>query len=315
LTGGKFAIRHRGDYKRSIQEDVPAEFIRVLERILDSDPDRRPQTAIELLTELKIIKRGNVPLSEEPIRGDFRTDAEPVIIVAIASAYPGAGATFASMALSDTLARIKVAHALVECPGGYGELYALLNGAVRMPKGAIYSQAGVEQAAVPAWRQGSVAYYPLSPNDEGIHNPDNDYTNWLKRLGVPIVLLDVSSRWERSEVKEWLIRSADHIGLVADCFPAKWSHRRQLSCVELAEEASKHRISCAWLANRDQPFADRKNWLSLFPNKPEVSIPDIGSPAMINALWKGEGLPKDKTTSFEFDGAFRKWIAKVTGIR
>jgi serine/threonine-protein kinase len=303
-------MRHKGELKRSLQEEVPAEFLRTLEKLLEDESEHRHSSAGELLEELRALRSDHAPLLAKTGEGE-KENEEPVAIVAVVSAYPGSGATIASLALSATLSRLGVDHALVECPGSEGELYSLLDGTRRMPKGAVYSGAGGEQAAVPAWRRGKAAYYPLNPSDGGRHLPDGAFANWLKRLGVPFVILDVSSRWEQSQIKEWLPRSVTHLAIVADCFPGKWTARRQSSCLDLVHEAYNHRIGCAWFANRDQSFSERKQWLSLFPKKPEVSIPDLGSRTVLNALWRGEGIPNDEATLQAIESSFHRWLSTV----
>jgi eukaryotic-like serine/threonine-protein kinase len=312
LSGGDFAIRHRGTYKKALQDDVPIEFILLLERLLANDPQNRFQSANELYSEMKLVlQQGNQ--STDGIT-DFHDEIhkEGVIVIAVVSAYPGAGATFASLALSMTLSRSGITHALVECPGGEGELYALLNGDKKMPKSAVYAEANGQQATLPAWRDGFATYYPLRPNEHTWMKPDGSFANWLRRLGVPIVLLDVSNVWEQSELRGWLAKSVDRIEMVVDCFPVKWSVRRQVACTELLQLASRSNIQANWIANRDQLFADRKQWLSLFPAKPEVYIPDLTGTLMLNSLWRGEGLPSDSRTSRTLDEAFHKWIRKIT---
>ncbi|MFC4597938.1 serine/threonine protein kinase [Cohnella hongkongensis] len=318
LSGGQFAMRRRGAVDSALQEDVPADFARLLGRLLAGDPADRPRSADELLEELHLVKlelvgRDRAPLSPmhapEPTRSDTR-------IVALVSAYPGAGATFAALALSAVLGRQNRPHALVECPGGEAELYALLNGGRKMPKGAVFVRADGRQGAAPAWREGAAAYYPLRPDEESaVHRvPGKELTRWLRRLGVPLVLLDVSSRWEHPETTDFVLRAADLIAIVADCYPAKWSARRQAACTELHRQAERRAIRTLWIANRDQPFRDRGSWLSLFPEAPEAYLPELASSVMLNALWRGEGFPRDDRSAQALERACRS-LTRATALR
>ncbi|MCD9020990.1 serine/threonine protein kinase [Cohnella silvisoli] len=310
LSGGQFAIRHRGVYRKALQDDVPTEFALLLERILAIDPQNRPQSANELYSELKIMQHGN-ERSNDSNHVHQIANREGVIVIAIASAYPGAGATFASLALSSSLSRSGISHALVECPGGEPELYALLHGDRKMPRGAVYAESDGLQASVPAWRDGKAAYYPLNPKAYARNGPDAAFAQWLRRLGVPVVLLDVSSGWEKSELTDWIIRSVDRIGIVADCYPVKWSSRRQVACEELLQSARQRNIRSGWIANRDQSFPERKQWLSLFPTNPDAYLPDFSGKLMLNSLWRGEGLPSDPCTLRALDEAFHSLIRKI----
>jgi hypothetical protein len=314
LSGGQFAIRHRGDYKKALQDDVPKEFIRLLERLLEPEPHNRPQSAYELIDELKSIGQATVVESDANVKLEASNGRE-VIVIAIASAYPGAGATFSSLALSSSLSRSGISHALVECPGGEAELYALLHGDRKMPKGAVYSEASGEQAAVPAWRNGRAAYYPVRPNEHNFNRPEGAFAGWLRRLGVPIVILDVSSRWEHAELRKWIVGAVDRIGIVADCYPVKWTSRRQADCQEMQQLARQRHVRTGWIANRDQSFREREQWLSLFPTTPEVIVPEISGTLKLHSLWRGEGLPSDSLTVRALDGAFHNLITSFTRKR
>jgi serine/threonine-protein kinase len=245
---------------------------------------------------------------------NFPENKDGVFVAALASAYPGAGATFTSLAWSSSLSRYGIAHALVECPGGEAEIYAWLDGARKMPKGTVYASASGKQAAVPAWRIGKAAYYPVNPDECSPNKPDGDFANWLRRLGVPFVLLDVSSLWEEQALTEWIVNSVDRIWMVGDCYPVKWSPRRQVACMELQKNAKQRDIQVGWIANRDQSFLDRKQWLSIFPSHPEAFVPDLSSQSMLNTLWRGEGLPTDRQTTGKIDAAFQKLTTSVNTV-
>ncbi|TVY02287.1 serine/threonine protein kinase [Cohnella terricola] len=311
LSAGQFAIRHRGPMGKALQDDVPIDFVFLLERLLANEPDRRPQTARELLNELQAVKLELVGGADQSLNySNNGHDREKTAIVAVASAYPGAGATFVALALSSALDRAGISHALVEYPGRDAELYSLLNGAKRMPGDAVFASADGRQPAAPAWRHGNAAYYPLDPEGAATanRNPDKEFTKWIRRLGVPLVLLDVSSRWDEPDVTDWLLRSADRITMVADCYPAKWSTRRQAACLEIHLQANRRFIVFDWIANRDQPFADRNNWLSLLPVQPEAHLPELPGPSVLEAIWRGEGMPKDAATQRIFERVFSRVI-------
>ncbi len=316
LSGGRFAMRHRGAIAQALQEDVPADFSLLLGRMLEVEQADRPRSADELLEELSRIKLELVGLDgfspsaaqeQEQSRADTR-------VIALVSTYPGAGATFASLALSATLGSQSKAHALVECPGGDAELFALLNGERRMPKSAVFARADGRQATVPAWREGAAAYYPLRPEEEPAVNrePGKELGKWIRRLGVPLVLLDVSSRWEHPATMDYVLRTADLVALVADCYPAKWSPRRQSACAELFGQAERRGIRSLWIANRDQPFDDRSSWLALFPEAPAAILPELPSSLMLNALWRGEGFPRDERTGRTMQRALRSVMSLLS---
>ncbi|MFC5467616.1 serine/threonine-protein kinase [Cohnella suwonensis] len=326
LSGGRFALRRKSDMRDELQADVPEAFARLLGRMLSDDPSRRPQSAAELAGELGAIgevvgrDQGRPRKAGSP-RDDFLVEDETsryakrdssVAVVAIASAYPGAGATTVALALSAALGKNGVAHALVEYPGGEAELYARLDGMRRMPGGAVFSRAGGGEAAVPAWRYGKAAYYPLDPSDSSSQEGTREaFAAWLRGLGVPVVLLDVSGGWERPGAGEWLTRHADRIVFAADCYPVKWTPGRQMACEELLREAAGRNVECDWIANRDRPFRERAAWLRLFPAAPAVFFPELPADRMLSALWNGEGLPADEGSAQAISAAFANWMPAV----
>lgn len=316
LSEGRFAGSHSGSMRKALQPDVPPAFAAILERLLSCAPSHRPASARLLREELAVLPPAMAePALALPMRNG--RSAAPnartgdVTIVAIASAYTGAGATFASLALSAALSRAGIAHALVEGPGGRApELYALLDGARRMPKGAVFAESE-GRAAEPAWRSGNAAYYPLHPQGTSAFIPDDSFSHWLRRLGVPVVLLDMSSGWDSRPCREWLIATAEKIWMVADCFPAKWCSARQEACLALQHEARQHKRELEWIANRDQPFPHRKTWLSLFPSRPAALLPNVSGEALLTAIWEGRVLPDDARIIGNLDRSLQKLIDAV----
>lgn len=305
LSGGKFARQHQGELKRALQGDVPREFALLLGKLLADHPIERPQSASQLWQELTTMQQEN---DHSIGKEDGIRTGEEVVVVAIVSAYPGAGATLTALVASSSLARLGIAHALVECPGGEAEMYSWLDGARKMPKGAVYAEASGLQPAAPAWRKGSAAYYPLNPFACLPDTPSGSFADWLGRLGVPVVLLDISSRWEQQGMREWIIHTANQLWMVGDCYPMKWSPQRQAACIELQKLANQRKRKISWIANRDQSFRERKQWLELFPAKPVAFLPELTSPTFLHVLWQGEGFAKISETTKRIDAALKTLI-------
>ncbi|MFC5403679.1 serine/threonine protein kinase [Cohnella soli] len=322
LSGGQSALRLKGVIRGKLRADVPETFVRLLGGLLADDPTHRPQSARELADELRLCcdsadgwrhpeeareHRSSSYNVGEPINRNGRNDT---YIIALVSAYPGAGASTVALGLSATLDSIGVTHALVEWPGIEAELYARLDGAKRMPGGAVFSRANGGEAAVPAWRCGRAAYYPNDPEEPASgESPSEAFAAWLGVLGVPVVVLDISGGWDRSESAEWLMRHADRIVFVADCFPVKWTARRQAACEEIHREAADYGVACDWVANRDRAFRERVAWLRMFPFAPTVCFPELPTDMMLSALWNGEGIPVDERSKQAISGAFTAWIS------
>jgi len=300
FTGGDFAARRgRSDRIRRLRGAVPPLFAEWLERLLADNPQDRPASAAEARRDLAAFaaeagEGSGGPQASRPRDG--------VRVCALVSAYPGAGATFAALGLSARLAELGASHALVEFPGGDPELYQWLDGERRMPGRAAFADPSGERPVRPAWREGAALYYPLHPRHASAARPEEAFAAWLRRLGTPIVLLDVSSRWEDEGASDWLARAADSILFVADCLPAKWSERRQQACQRLRAAAAARGAFTAWIANRDHPFAGRKEWLGLFPEKPAATLPLRPAESVVRAVWNGEPHNAAESESGVWDG-------------
>lgn len=332
LSGGRFARQFAGKHRRYLQDDVPAEFRDLLERTLSDDPRDRPQSAMELARQLRALPdagfdeatgrpTGALDGDEAPASLDRRT-AQPALRIhfgsasgarsdgvrtaAVLSAYPGAGATFATLGLSRWLSEQGVHHAVVECPGGSAELYALLNGAKEMPAYAAYADPSAAAPAVPAWRRNTAAYYPVDPQLAFIR-PDPAFGVWLDRLGVPLVLLDVSSKWLAPGMAEWLADiDVDAMWWIADCLPAKWTEQRQRAAAALQTAARRRGAASGWIANRDHQFAQRADWLQIFPQPPIAKLPWLPAACIVQSAWRGEGYPRDAAAD-----AFAPWAKTI----
>jgi hypothetical protein len=282
----------------------------LLEQTLADDPSHRPESA-DRLRQLLIQTTGEHGSTETIVpRQSNRSDKTDIIIAAILSAYPGAGATFGSIGLSKALSDAGVVHALVECPGREPELYGLLDGERRKPKYAAFADSAGQSDPVPAWRQGSAFIYALDPRRNSPGIPDAAFAGWLSKLGVPLVLLDVSSGWDNPGMADWLAQHVHSLWWMADCLPAKWSVRRQEAGSVLHGAIRQRGIPSRWIANRDFRFPQREQWLSCFPERPVLTIPQFPMESVVHAVWRGDGTPPAKSAS-DGNRAFQRWAGAV----
>jgi serine/threonine-protein kinase len=294
LSGGRFAIARERAVRLGV--DVPPRFEELLERLLSVRPDDRPASASVLYAELAALAgEGELAAAEAAASSAAAWPAASGSrILAVASAYPGAGGSFAAAVFSHALSARQADHALVECPGGDPELFDAWDGGNRMPRRAAFADPAGMLPAAPVWRLGSAAVYPLDPASGSRRAPEPAFAGWLRRLGPPLALLDVSSRWEEPGVADWLAAHADSLYVVVDCLPAKWSERRQRACAELIGHIRRRGGQAAWIANRDMPFRDRGAWLGSLPEKPELLLPCLPAQDVAEALWRAGSALADE---------------------
>ncbi|WP_276351404.1 serine/threonine protein kinase [Cohnella caldifontis] len=316
LSGGQAAIRRTSGGGNRLPPDVPPYFRELLEWGLAEHPADRPQSAAALLERLQTAERTlaappRIGIAEgTPLPG---LQEEGVTVVAVMSAYPGAGATLAAMGLSRYLNACRIPHALVEWPAGEPELHGLMNGSGSMPKFAVWADPSGQGGAVPAWQEGCARYYPAKLEAEAETMPAMPgFAAWLRRLGAPIVVIDASSRWELPGMTERLavcgIRS---VWWVADCQPAKWSDRRQAAAADFRRQTEACGTRHHWIANRDHRFSGRGEWLACLPAAPAVKLPLLPAEDVIRAVWRGEGFPADRLRDETIRRAFRSWAGAL----
>ncbi|MEO3944575.1 serine/threonine-protein kinase [Gorillibacterium sp. CAU 1737] len=294
-----YYLLYRGEFYRGgslpDSEQVPADLRTLLQRLLERDPNRRLASARELgakMAELLEKREGTIGVSHEQKQG-----AAPLVLnrqlIVVGSVYPGAGSSFAAMALCRELNRLGVAHTLVEFPGNEPELFHLLHGERHAPSRvrtiqellAGESPSSGKSEQLRTWSSGASEWLPLDPNCEPPAIPM--YSKLLPKLTRPVVILDLSGHWEHAEAQEWL-GLADVILAVFGPNPAKLaspSCRRKVQRVENWKTAGK---TVLYTANRDTDFSGRREWLSCMPESAEVVLPELPAGSVHTAEWKGE---------------------------
>jgi len=312
LSGGEQARRRGAGWKDRLRAaGAPEPFVVLLERLLADDPADRPAGAEEVRATLEDLAAASGeaphPDAEPPESGGPR-------IVAVLPAYPGAGATFAVFSLSAALSRRGWTHAVSECPGAWPEHYELLHGARRMPRRAVFAPPDGRGPAGPAWRKGCAAYFPLPPDVPPVQDPQPAFFLWLRRLDVPLVLLDGSGACDAPARAARLAEAADELVIVADCAPSKWNESRRDALRAAVVYALEKGIPVHWVGNRDQPFDSRRNWLELFPVPPAVLLPQFPPADAADAVWKGTAVPEAPSHAEAMERAWRVLLDRWTGL-
>ncbi|WP_217594349.1 serine/threonine-protein kinase [Cohnella sp. GbtcB17] len=314
LTDGGFFSRTSSVGRPAWQRGIPPGFAASVERLLAERPEDRPASAADVVRDwqqyagfAEANELGEPNPTPPAMRGQARLGAiagrrnSGTRIVALLSAYPGAGATFAARLLSSRLNRLGAAHALTECPGGEPELYRWLDGERRMPGRAVFADPSGVGAVSPIWREGHADYYPLHPDAPPEGGPGPGFAAWLDGIGAPLVLLDVSGAWQNARVSDWLAAHAGAVYAVADPLPVKWTERRQRGCMELLAAAARAGADTGWIANRDVDFYGRGEWLRLFPEPPKLAVPHLPPADAASWLWRGGTVALPKRAAADAD--------------
>lgn len=219
---------------------------------------------------------------------------QPKLIV-VGSAYPGAGSTFVTLALSRILHYIGVCNAVVEHPAADPVLYALLFGEHKCPQDYKFLSDQVQQNGVVfnrkvEWSEGNSTWYPVQP--DGLTRSDDwtsdDTLKMLYHVKEPIVLLDVSHKWSDPSVREICV-SADEIFCVVDpLLPVRFFSKDTKKNTDVVFDIRNMGKEAHIIANRDVKVANRNEWLRSLPLTPAAVIPEMPYGSVIDSIWKSK---------------------------
>lgn len=277
-----------------IQKYVHAEqlhdAIEDIQKIIDSQQKVVVKTVEKTIEKETIIERVNILPSKTIVIGGL---------------YSGAGSTLVVMTISRLLNYLGIENAVVESPVNHSELYFLLYGDKNAPKpikdkdtdrlieyeyisDQIIRDGRVGRRQL-EWIDEKTTWYPVNP--KGIDEHQWTFEHTYKLLSVtkaPIVIYDVSHRWDHSSVKE-ICNIADEVIFVRDIFPSKSYRKETIENSRLLHELKRTGKSVHIIANRDirSKSSGRVEWLQTMPIPPICCIPELPSNEIIEAQWEG----------------------------
>jgi eukaryotic-like serine/threonine-protein kinase len=295
LSGGRYYYTEKSPILQ-VAPDVDREWARLIDKLLSHHPADRYDSAAQVKRELERIRDRLQRRTGSP-----RTALQfvPGKLIVVGSVYSGAGATFSTILLARALHRYGVPHAVSEIPGGQPDLYYSLNGESSSPSPYTFClerspdpETGAFPPSFKEWTNGGSVWLPLPPHP---HTSEWNAAFLLQRIRSakqPVILIDISNRWEEPEVKE-LCKQADHLVVVygADLIRCKRpSSSRILQLVTDWSEAGKE---ISYVCNMSARWKGRAEWLDSLPSRPIVEIPNIPYEEVLSAAWKGALLQDD----------------------
>lgn len=292
-SGGK--AYHRNDVNISgkdpfvhLQTDIPHSFKSILRQMLQSNPQHRYRSMIDVESALKSLERR---LTREQGEGPA-TARSPIIrskriCASVISLSPGAGATLVSLSLAALLGRRGVSVAAAEYSGLRPEWHALL---MQRARRTSYEQneAAFDERYIRYKQPDSlVSWFTLHPEQLANAEPDDHkFEQMLRHAGAVIDLIDLSAKWDEP-LSFQLLRQSRFVFVVGDPSVTKWQARDFRKLDALDQELQGTGGSMVWIANKDIRFSGRSEWLSLFPTPPAAAIPLLSQEAIMNAQWNG----------------------------
>ncbi|MHC2181634.1 MULTISPECIES: serine/threonine-protein kinase [unclassified Paenibacillus] len=289
LTGGVYYSAQRSPSEAAA---LPAGIAPLVLRLLRASPESRCSSAREAGSELRRwLAPARPPAGPAAVAGAAWT---PPLVVAVGALYPGAGATFAALALARLLHDQGVPHAVIEPSTPRAELHALLLAEGHAPPGYRCYNApggGFGQAEERRWTDGHTLWLPAEPEEQA-GSPIADPSYWFKLFHAirrPVLIADIGAQWEHPTVKQ-LLEVATDIVYIADPFV----HKLELPAVQRvlrqvqAWVGPGRRLHC--FANKCPRKAEA--WLRLLPQRPICVLPALDIAVLAAAEWNGR-LPHD----------------------
>ncbi|WP_338551488.1 serine/threonine-protein kinase [Paenibacillus sp. KS-LC4] len=217
------------------------------------------------------------------------------VTIALMSLSPGAGATFAAITLAKLLGQRGVSCIAAEFPSNPSEWHALLP--------SQYANGRLAFGNYWTWQEGAIQWLAQKP--VRIEPEVYDLEKWelfMNRQHHGVKIVDFSSFNEHT-AGEWLSR-CQLLCIVADPFPAKWQQPqlRRLQTLQQKLKAQDGRF--LWLANKDNRFMEREQWLQLLPERPIAVLPMLPAAEWLNGLWSGKWVTEDKRLGKSMKQAF-----------
>lgn len=280
-------------------QEVPRELGEVVLQLLEEEPSRRCRNAIEAEALLK--KAAGLQKESGSRRQGGEQQEEPDglrrRIIVVGGLTAGSGTTFTALSLSRLLKERRISHSLVELPGTKPDLYHLLFGEKKAPKGYRYAAeraqeatSGLQGMTAPSWTDGATEWAPL-PADRPIGGWIDSHTDRLLQLmSHHVIILDAGSAWPMEWYRE-LYRQAELVLLVCGPSPVHMSRLEASQTWAKVSKLQQEGTDVRLIANRCVDFRDFRQWLEALPADPLCQIPELPSAEVLSCLWRGELVP------------------------
>lgn len=313
LSGGGYAPLKRLPLAE-LCPGAPEPLLKLLERLLEDVPERRPQQAEEVLAVLRALERR---LRAEGFGGTAASDGEqrddkPQLVL-VGGLYRGAGATFAAICLAKALDDAGINHAVAEHPVIEPELFALLDGERKAPRDYVFAdeRAAAEETEPRArWLEGHTEWVASRPGAETENWTAEQTLLWLSGIQRPVVIVDIGDRWRHPAIAP-LCAAAAELLVVVDPSPAKLGRTHVSALLRDLESMARSGRRITWIANRDVPSPRRDDWLRMLPAKPAISVPAFAPQRMLEAQWRGAGVPAADEAREAATAAFAAYARSV----
>lgn len=296
-----------------VRSDVSRAFIILLENMLQPAPSERCQSMEEVELKLQALR------SRHGVAPDIKAVSEASAIagrkrnaISILSLTPGAGATFVTLALAQSLADAQRPVTAIEYDELSPEWHALLS-----PPGRPEREAGMhpypldERYMLGDHTGGGLTWLALRPGRHLAARHRGQRLDMLTdQIPNPVTLLDLSGKWRSPQAAE-LLTASRFVLAAADPAVYKWQAEELLELRRLDEKLRSRGGALLWIANKDTEFRGRREWLSMFPSPPAAVIPELPSHLIVQAYWEGRLPIEDMRLRDRLSKALRPLVKRI----
>ncbi|WP_054024659.1 serine/threonine-protein kinase [Bacillus sp. FJAT-28004] len=272
-----------------LQSDVPKAFKIVLKRLLQSDPQYRYGTIVEVeeaLADFAEPNRTKLSVSfQEKNKSRAPINQQRIGLLSISS---GAGATFLTHSLAVMLGRQGASVAAVEFDDIRPEWHAWLTGHKNISKQGQSDRIIFDKRYVQYKHNDfAVNWFSFHPERCSEYQYEAQTFEQMFRYSQCLFqLIDFSGRWNESNSLS-LLKQAQFVFVIGDPVVVKWQTSELKKLMNLKEELKTSGGKLFFIANKDIPFHGRNEWLSLFPDKPKAIVPLLPQETLLSMQWKG----------------------------
>jgi serine/threonine protein kinase len=272
-----------------------------LSALLEDQPKDRIQSAILLRKQLECYLKHQLDPTEDlssvnhsfENRDKVQEARRPMgierTIIAVGSLFPSAGSTFTCVTLARLLNHYGVPNTLIEHPRIEPELYEWLHGDKHAPAGYnFYTDRSPEDKhrKHAEWIKGQTQWYPANPDKPEQMSQENKLI-WLTHQKSPIVIIDMSDRWDLAEERDW-ISIADMLLITAEPDPVKMNRRNTAVRMHTLDQWKSEGKPVQLIGNRSGSTGHVKEWERSLPFRPICNLPMLPHKDIMLSRWKGD---------------------------
>lgn len=272
-----------------LPSDIPNIFIAVLRRLLQSEPNLRFQSMLEV--EEALMPFASSQINDAPEHDPVSNRTNPRsrgMMICLLSLAPGAGSTFLAHTLAAFLGQQETSVSAAEYEHARPEWHAWLSGGKRAKSGSWKECMALDQRYVHYKQdESAVNWFSLRPESNYASTQDeNRFARMLQHTGSLINVIDLSGKWSEP-CALLLLQQARFVFVVGDPAVAKWQANELRQLVTLGRALQHNGGKMKFIANKDLAFRGRNEWLSLFPERPFAIIPKLPEEALLTLQWNG----------------------------